>query len=75
MKFHHPHTDKITFCDIAIVLLCTVASALITALLTLCIFGVLFNILDFIGLWDPIYTFFFQDLFYPSTEVSFPSQG
>lgn len=68
MKFQHYYTDKFTFREIVVFFLCTVISVVTTTLLTLCIFGVLFNILDFIGLWDPIYTFFFQDLFYPPLE-------
>lgn len=61
----HNYTGKLTFCEIVITLLFSIIGALITTLITLCVFGVLFNLLDWFGIWDPIYTFFFQDLFYP----------
>lgn len=64
----HNYTGKITFCEIVITLLFCIIGALITTLVTLCTFGVLFNLLDWFGIWDPIYTFFFQHLFYPPLE-------
>lgn len=68
MRMHNYYSEKLTFREIVFTLLFCIIGALITTLVTLCIFGVLFNILDLFGIWDPIYTFFFQDLFYPPLE-------
>lgn len=68
MRFKYYHSDSITCWDIAVLIFAATASAVLSALAGLLIFGILFNVINVVGLWDPIYEFFFQHLFYPPAQ-------